>query len=151
MSAVPTPLHTRVPQPQAPPRPGRRPGLRVVPDPARHPLLWAGAALLVLALGVFGAVAASALAAEGAVTAAQLEDAVGDARATHAELLVEVAALEDPARIASVAAELGLVRADQPRLLPVRRVLPADGAAADRGVEAGDSPDRLKPLLARGG
>ena len=151
MSAVPTPLHARAARPQRTTRPQARPRLRVVPDPARHPLLWAGAALLVLALGVFGAVTASALAAEGAVAAAQLEDAVTDAQATHAELLVEVAELEDPARIARVAQEQGLVRADRPRLLPVQRVLPADGAGDDRRVEAGDTADRLKPLLAQGG
>jgi len=151
LSAVPTPQHLRTARPQRTTRPQARPRLRLVPAPARHPLLWAAVGLLVLALGVFGAVTASALSAEGAVAAAQLEDAVTDAQATHAELLVEVAELDDPARIARVAAELGLVRADRPRLLPVLRVLPADGAGADRRVDAGDTADRLKPLLAQGG
>lgn len=125
------------------------PRLVVVPPPARHPLLLTVGALLVLAAAVFGAVTFNALAADEAVHARQLEAEVRAAETAYSELLAEVARLESPARIAAAATELGLVRTDHPRQLPVQRLLPADGAA-DLPAAPGDRTDRLKPLLADG-
>lgn len=127
------------------------PRLRVVPDAAHHPLLWTVVTVLVLAAAVFGAVTLSALAADGTVEATRLEEDLHEAEATYSELLAEVAALEDPARIARVAEELGLVRAPRPRQLVVERLLPSDGAGRERRFEAGETTDRLKPLLAQDG
>ena len=123
--------------------------LLVVVDPvqARHPLLWTVATLIVLICAVFGAVTFNAMAADDAVYARQLEITTRAAEIAYGQQLADVASLESPARIQAAATELGLVRAEQPRLLWVHRLLPADGA-----VNATAPPgrtDQLKPLLAR--
>ncbi|MFT5563337.1 MAG: hypothetical protein ACI970_000048 [Myxococcota bacterium] len=125
------------------------PKLFLVVDPvhARHPILWIVATLLVLGCAVFGAVSLNALAADDAVYARQLEIATRAAEIAYGQQLTDVASLESPARIAAAATELGLIRADQPRLLWVDRLLPADGAV-HATAQAGRT-DQLKPLLAR--
>lgn len=140
MTALPLHRRLRVPQGLA------RPRLVVVPPPARHPLLLTTLSLLLVGAAVFGAVTFNALAAHDAVRARELDAALRDAEVRYGQLLAEVAALESPARIAAAAEELGLERVDNPRLLRVQRLLPADGAAgAEPG--AGEQRDALKPLL----
>lgn len=126
-----------------------QPRLMVVPPPARFSALLVVGSLLMLALAVFGAVTFNAMAADDAVEARQLEARLRAAEVEYSQLLAEVAELESPARIEAAAEELGLVRAEHPRQLYVRRLLPADGAA-DREPAAGDRTDSLKPLLADG-
>ncbi|MGH3441403.1 MAG: hypothetical protein ACRDUY_05050, partial [Nitriliruptorales bacterium] len=95
---------------------------------------------------VFATVALNALAASDAVAARGLERAVADAQRQHAELVAEVAHLEDPGRIEQVATEeLGMTPATSARFI----VVTADPAAPEvaDGVTAGGTPDPLKPVL----
>ncbi len=104
-------------------------------------------AVSVLALGagaLFGAVALNASAAQAAVTARRLEGEVRAAERHHADLLVDVAELEDPARIRARALELGMIPAPAARHLVLRRAIAADGAPDP--VLPGVA-DPLKPVL----
>lgn len=140
MSAVPAPLRRRADD--AGPR-----HLEVVDPPAvRHTLAYALVIVTVLGAAVFGAVTFNALAAEAAVEARTLEVEVAEAERAYGQLVADVAALEDPARIRAAAEDLGLVPADSVRYVTVERSLPADGAVPPTGTEQG-SPDPLKPLL----
>ena len=123
------------------------PRLAVVPPPARHPFALTVLSLVVFAAAVFMAVTFNAMAADEAVHARQLDQRLRLAEAEYSQLLAEVAALESPARIATAAEALGLVRVEHPRQLHVRRLLPADGAA-DLEPGPGQRTDRLKPMLA---
>lgn len=125
----------------------RRPQLEVVTEPAeRHVLSYVIVTIAVLAAAVFGAVALNAMAAAMAVEARALEATVAEGERTHARLVAEVAALEDPARIRAEAAELGLVASGPVRVLVLERALPADGAVGP--LERPDRPvDPLKPVL----
>lgn len=126
----------------------RRAHLRVVPAPRRrHTVLFATLFLVVSAGLVFTAVTLNALAAGDAVAAHELESRVADAQRHYAQLVAEVATLEDPERIRRVATEqLHLVPADRPIYLEVDRNLPADGDVSD-AVPAGSTTDPLKPVL----
>ncbi len=121
--------------------------LQVVDAPARrHTLVYALAIVLVLGAATFGAVALNALAAAAAVESRTLDAQVVDAERQYAQLVADVAALEDPARIRAAAEDLGMVSAESVRHLQVERNLPADGAAPP--IETpGARPDPLKPLL----
>ncbi|HEX2028129.1 MAG TPA: cell division protein FtsL [Nitriliruptorales bacterium] len=140
MSAVPA-----KPRPAPPPR---GPQLRVVSRPlTRHTLAYC---LLLLALGglaVFATVTLNALAAADAVRTARLEQEVAEAERRYGDLVAEVAALEDPARIEQVAIDqLGMVPADGARYLVLDRPLPTDDGSAPE-VTAGGRTDPLKPVL----
>lgn len=145
MSAVTAPLR-RVREDAAA---RRRRHLRVVEEPVtRHTLAYAIVMILVAAATVFGAVALNALAAGTAVQARALDLHVADAERTYAQLVADVAALEDPARIRATALELGLVPAGPVRFVSVDRNLPADGAVP--AIERpGSAADPLKPLLSQ--
>jgi cell division protein FtsL len=136
MSALPAPRH----------RPTAAPHLRVVPPPRpRHTLAYAVLILLVCAAAIFATVAFGALAAGHAVAAAELEREVAEAERRYAELVAEVAELEDPARIERVATErLGMVPADGARYLVLDRPLPDDD---EEPIPAGGRADPLKPVL----
>lgn len=117
-----------------------RPVLRVVGRP-RHTARFVAAIVAVAVAGVIGVVSLSALAAEAAFEARALQGEVADLSVRYDELTAEVAALEAPARVRSVAeAELGMVRAEEPTFL-----------VAERPVRAAGTPvaDRVKPLLRR--
>lgn len=141
MSALPLPRGRAASRRAAPPQ------LRVVQETRRrHTLAFALLVLVLTAGSVFATVALNALAASDAVAARGLERAVADAERRHAELVAEVAHLEDPGRIEQVATEqLGMTPAHGARFIVVN----ADPAApeADDGVVAGGSPDPLKPVL----
>jgi hypothetical protein len=125
--------------------PADRRHLEVVSDPRpRHTLLYALVTIVVLGAAVFGAVSLNALAAASSVEARELEARVAVAEREYAQLVADVAALEDPARIRQAAHDLGLVPAGPGRHVVLDRNLPADGAVPpiDR-VEA----DPLKPML----
>ncbi|MEX0835796.1 MAG: hypothetical protein WD010_06875 [Nitriliruptor sp.] len=145
MSAVAPP---RARQRVAPParRAQQRPQLRVV-QPARpvHTLAYALATIIVLAGAIFGTVTLNALAAGQAVEARQLEARVTEGERAYAQRLVDVAALEDPARIREAAFDLGLVPSGPSRHLALTRALPADGAVTE--ALPGDAADPLKPVL----
>jgi hypothetical protein len=98
----------------------------------------------VAAGALFMAVGLNAAAAQAAVVARQLESDVRTAERRHAELLVAVTELEDPARIRARALELGMVPAPAARHLVLRRAVPADGAP-DPAESAVSDP--LKPVL----
>jgi hypothetical protein len=143
MSAVTAPLRRRR---QAPARRPRR-HLEVVAEPAvRHTLAYALMMVVVLGGAVFGAVALNALAAGAAVEARELDGHVADAERRYAQLVADVAALEDPARIRDVALELGLVPSGPMRYVLVDRNLPSDGVSTS-AVPPGGAADPLKPLL----
>ena len=124
-----------------------RPRLRVVPPPRpRHTLRYALLAILLAGAAVFGAVALNALAAGDAVRARELEARVAEAERQYDELVAEVAALEDPARIRAAALRLGMIPAEAPRYLHADRTVPGDEVEAEL-VEVGESTDPLKPVL----
>lgn len=125
----------------------RRPQLRVVPEPRRrHPALFGALYLIVAAGTVFGAVSLNALAAGDAVSARELEERVEIEERRYGQLVAEVAALEDPARIRQAAVDLGMIPAGSPRYLVLDRALPSDGVV-EEPVVAGATADPLKPVL----
>lgn len=144
MSAVTAPLR-RADEVQAP----RRRHLRVVEEPTpRHTLAYVLVMIVVGAAVVFGAVTLNALAAGSAVDARELDARVAESQRLYAQLVADVAALEDPARIREVALDLGLEPAVPARFVALERNLPADGAPTP--VEALDAAaDPLKPLLSQ--
>lgn len=149
MSAVPLPrTRSTTRTPVGPVTAGRaRRHLRVVPEiRVRHTLLYVLLYLVAGAVTVFGTVTVNALAAADAVEAEGLERAVGIEEQRYATLVAEVARLEDPARIETAAAELGMIRAGSPRQLALLRTLPADRDDAGT-VVAGATTDPLKPVL----
>jgi hypothetical protein len=123
-----------------------RPHLRVV-QPARPvpTLVYALLTIVVLAGAIFGTVTLNALAAAHAVESRALEARVAEGERAYAQLVADVAALEDPARIREAGRELGLVPAGPSRHLLLERALPADGAVTE--TLPGDAADPLKPVL----
>ena len=143
MSAVTAPLRRSAPLPADDPTPH----LRVVASPRRrHPLAYLLLVVGTIAAGVFGSVTLNALATGAAVEARELEAHVIEAERRYAQLVADVAALEDPARIRQAALELGLEPAGPGRHLELARNLPADGAVLG-GEVAERTTDPLKPLL----
>ncbi|MFA9445449.1 hypothetical protein [Egicoccus sp. AB-alg6-2] len=121
--------------------------LEVVGEPQkRHTLLFALLVIAVLGGAVFGTVTLNALAAADAVQARALDAQVAESERVYAQLVADVAALEDPARIRQAALELGLVPGEPGRHVQLTRNLPADGAVTelDNGRRAADP---LKPVL----
>ena len=114
--------------------------------PKRHTLAYALMIVAVLGVTIFGAVAFNALAAAAAVESRALDAHVAEAERTYAQLVADVAELEDPARIRAAAEDLGMVPAGPVRHLTLERNLPADGAAPPT-ESATPTPDPLKPLL----
>lgn len=154
MSAAAFPSPSRPQQPRA-----RRPGLRVV-EPPRRTGRFLVACLALLAVGVLTVVSLSALAAESAFAARELEQDIAELRARYDELTAEVAELESPDRIRAVAvSELGMVPASEPGYLLVERGVTDDhrtrAAGSDLPVPSPDSEgllsDPLKPVLGAGG
>lgn len=144
MSAVTAPLRrARRPAVSA----DGRPHLRVVAEPRRrHTLLYTLATIALMGAAVFGTVTLNALAAAHAVEARGLEARVAEGERHYAQLVADVAALENPARIREAAIELGMVHAGPGRHLVLQRALPADGAVA-QPVAPGRTTDPLKPVL----
>lgn len=140
MSALTAPSkHLRVDDPQR--------HLEVVGEPQkRHTLLFALVIIAVLGGAVFGTVTLNALAAADAVQARELDRRVGEAERVYAQLVADVAALEDPARIRGAALDLGLVPGGPGRHVQLARNLPADGAVTELDG-AGPAADPLKPVL----
>jgi hypothetical protein len=127
--------------------PGRRGHLQVVEEPLRrHTLAYVLAIVTVLAAAVAGAVTLNALAASTSLQTHGLEERVAEAERHYAQLVADVAALEDPERIREAATEIGLVPALAERHLPVVRPLPAD-AMLRRGPAGDVGADPLKPVL----
>lgn len=130
-----------------PATPDARPDLRVVREPRhRHTLAYLLAVVLLVGAAVFGAVSMNALAAAAAVEARTLEAEVSAAERDYAQLVAEVATLEDPGRIRRAAMDLGMVPAGPSRVVRLERNLPADGAVAE-SLEGELGADPLKPLL----
>jgi hypothetical protein len=143
VSAVTAPL--RRSRPASSPAVDRH--LKVVDEPVkRHTLAFALATMLVMAGAVFGAVTLNALAASTAVAARELDARVAEAERTYAQLVADVAGLEDPARIRESALELGMIPAGAGRQIVLDRNLPADGATTPIEVLHGTG-DPLKPVL----
>ena len=143
MSAITAPLRRSRPDLD---RPAQR-HLRVVDDATpRHTLAYAIVMIMVFGAAVFGAVSLNALAAGASVEARALEAHVTDAERRYAQLIADVAALEDPARVRAAALELGMVPPGPVRHLSLERNVPADGAVPDTRSPDG-TPDPLKPLL----
>lgn len=123
--------------------------LRVAPEPVeRHVLVYVLAMLIIGGAVVFGAVSFNALAAGQAVEARTLDAQVAEAERLYAQLVADVAALEDPARIRQVALDLGLEPTAPARYVALDRNLPADGAPSPADALA-TNPDPLKPLLSQ--
>jgi hypothetical protein len=119
---------------------------RTVAAGGRRTLVLAITTVLVIAAGVFGAVALNAMAADAAVQARTLEREVVAAERRYAELVVELAVQQDPARIRAEALAMGLVPSAAARHLTLDRAIAADGAWNEADAR-GLTPDPLKPLL----
>jgi len=121
--------------------------LRVVDEPVtRHTLAYAIVMIALFAAAVFGAVTLNALAAGASVEARALDGHVAEAERGYAQLIADVAGLEDPARVREAALDLGMVPPGPVRHLTLERTLPADGEVpAVRTPDA--TTDPLKPLL----
>jgi cell division protein FtsL len=142
VSAVTAPL-----QPAHQDGPARSRHLQVVEEPSRrHTVAYALLILVVMGVAIFAAVSLNALAATTSIQARELDLRVAEAERHYAQLVADVATLEDPARIREAAAELGMVPADVGRYLPLDRNLPADGAPSRVEVREGPT-DPLKPVL----
>jgi hypothetical protein len=125
----------------------RRDHLRVVDAPVtRHTLAFALVWIVVLGAAVFGAVSLNALAAGASVEARALEAHVAEAERVNAQLVADVARLEDPARVRSAAIELGMVPPGPVRHLTLERSLPADVLVPAARTPSAPA-DPLKPLL----
>ncbi|CAN5845672.1 hypothetical protein BH23ACT8_BH23ACT8_13800 [soil metagenome] len=112
--------------------PRSRPELRVVGRAGRTGW-WVTLLLIVGATGIFGIVTLSALGAENAFAARELETEIDELSYRYDELTAEVAGLETPERIRQVAgSELGMVPAEQPGYLVLR----------DPGNDAADQDQR---------
>jgi hypothetical protein len=135
-------------RPAAVPRRAPQTEARVIVEPAsgRRTLLLALSVVAVIAMGVFGAVALNALAADAAVQARALEREVAASEQTYAERVVAVATKEDPARIRARAFELGLVPSVAARHLVLERPIDAD-RVWNEPSERSLVPDPLKPVL----
>lgn len=132
---------------QRPVRPSARPDLHVVREPRRrHTLSYVLAIVVLVGAAVFGAVSMNALSVAAAVDAHALEANVVAAERDYAQLVAEVAALEDPGRIRSAALELGLVPSGPARVLALERHVESDGAVAD-SLRGEATSDPLKPVL----
>ena len=143
MSAITAPLRRT----RAALEPPAQRHLRVVEEPApRHTLAYAIVMIVVFAVAVFGAVSLNALAAGASVEARALETHVTDAERVYAQLIADVATLEDPARVRAAALDIGMVPPGAVRHLSLERNLPADGAAPEARLP-GAAADPLKPLL----
>lgn len=145
MSALPTRPRRRTAAPEQ-----RRGHLRLVRSAGpRHTLRFAVLLLLLAATAVFGAVSLNALAAEKAVVAHNLEERVAEQERRYEQLLADVAALEDPARIRRIAEEeLGMVPPRQVHVLRLHRT-PPDDTDPQRGARAATAADPLKPILSQ--
>lgn len=143
MSAITAPLRRSRPDLD---RPADR-HLRAVDEPvARHVLAYAVVMIAMFAAAVFGAVTLNALAAGTSVEARALDRHVAEAERVYAQLVADVATLEDPARVRRAALELGMVPPGPVRHLTLERTLPADGVVPPvRSPDA--TTDPLKPLL----
>ncbi len=119
---------------------------RAVVAGGRRTLVLAIATVLMIAAGVFGAVALNAMAADASVQARALEREVVAAERRYAELVVAVAIKQDPARIRAEALAMGLVPSAAARHLTLERAIAADGAWAEADSHP-LTPDPLKPLL----
>jgi cell division protein FtsL len=101
-------------------------------------------ALVIVAM-VFGVVGLNAMAANASVEARNLERQVQRSEIRYAQLIAEVAAKEDPARIRGLALELGLIPSSAARHLRMSRSIEADGLRhPDASVMLSDP---LKPVL----
>jgi hypothetical protein len=126
----------------------RRDHLQVVVEPRRrHTLRYVLLYVVLAGATVFGTVSLNALAAGDAVAARQLDQRVTVAERDYAQLVADVARLEDPARIRAAAIELGMVPAGSVRFLTVDRTLPADGVTPDLVATADEATDPLKSVL----
>ncbi len=119
---------------------------RAVAPSGRRTLILAITTVLVIAAGVFGAVALNAMAADASVRSRTLEREVVAAERRYAELVVAVAVKQDPARIRAEALAMGLVPSTAARHLVLERAIAADGAWTEADARA-LTPDPLKPLL----
>ena len=113
------PLPRTAPAGDRAPRRQPAPRLRVVAPP-RHVRRYVAALVLTAGVAIFGTVALNAMAADHAFEARALSDEVHELTLRSDELTVEIATLESPERILSVAVgDLGMVPAEQPGYLVV--------------------------------
>ncbi|MEX0592716.1 MAG: hypothetical protein WD358_07875 [Nitriliruptoraceae bacterium] len=115
---------------------------------SRHVGIWMAIMFGVFCASVFGVVALNAMTAAEAVEARDIEARIVANERQLSRLVAEVAALEEPARIRTLAEESGMIVAPTTRFLPVQRPLPADaGFAAAFDVRASTSvPAAAEPV-----
>lgn len=107
-------------------QPRSRPGLRVIQGRrSRRPVIapWM-AFTLVVVVSFLGLVMARTALDRGAFELAELNQRITEAEARHEQLLLEVARLESPGRIAPLAEEMGLVYPEDRSPLLVEGVTP---------------------------
>lgn len=112
--------------------------LRVVDRaPRRHTGLFLVVYVLVAAGFVLGAVSLNALAAQDSIAIRELNRELVVDQRTYDRLVADVATLEDPARIALLAEQMGMIPADGVRLVVPATGLDSDGLPA---ATVGDDP-----------
>lgn len=116
----------RVPQPRSP--------LRVIQGRRiRRPVVAPWMAFAVVVVGAFlGLVVSRTALDRGAFELADLDRAIAVAETDHQHLLLEVARLESPSRVAPLAEQMGLVYPAERQPVLARGVIPADPALSPR-------------------
>lgn len=111
--------------------PARTPGLRVIRGrSARRPIVAPWIVLSLITVGAFLALVGSRTSLDrSAFELAELNAAIAEEAALNQQLRIEIAELENPARIAPLAEDLGLVIPQERRQLLVGGVQRDDGIA----------------------
>lgn len=122
--------------------PARAPGLRVISGrSAKRPPTAPWIVLSLITIAAFLALVGSRTALDrSALELAELDAAIAEQASLNQQLRIEIAELENPARIAPLAEEMGLVIPAERRQLLVEGVERDDGIVDPDYVAAVDSP-----------
>lgn len=119
------------------PRPGSRPGLRVLPGRMLHrPMITPWLIFSLVAVAAFmGLVLARTTLDRSAFELAELQRQIASEATRNQQLRLEIARLESPARIAPLAQEMGMVYPEDRQLLSVAGVVDQQPAANPRWTD----------------
>lgn len=122
--------------------PARTPGLRVIAGRrAKRPTMAPWIVLSLITVGAFLALVGTRTALDrSALELAEINAAIAEEASLNQQLRIEIAELENPARIAPLADEMGLVIPAERRQLLVEGLERDDGIADPDYIAAVDSP-----------
>jgi cell division protein FtsL len=122
--------------------PARTPGLRVIAGRrTKRPTMAPWIVLSVITVGAFLALVGTRTALDrSALELAEINAAIAEEASLNQQLRIEIAELENPARIAPLADEMGLVIPAERRQLLVEGLERDDGIADPDYIAAVDSP-----------